>query len=517
MNNAPAILRTLIIYVVCAPVAVFIGYLLANPLDYSTVALYGTLAVVVCSPLLLRWHYWLLLLSWNLSINLFFFKGSPPPWLVMTAFSLLISVLERALSRQSQFVKVPEVTLPLIVLAVVVLGTAKLTGGIGLRMMGSDVYGGRKYVFIIGAIAAYFALTGLRIPPHRVRLALALFFLGGVTAIIGELYLVLPSGFNFIFWVFTPDSYATSGDVSGNLMVTRFSYAAPFSTAVTSYMLAYYGIRGIFLGRRSWRWIVFGLVCAAGLMGGFRYFSAGLALSFTIQFFLEGMHRTKLLPIFGMIGIAGMLLMIPLAPSLPLTVQRALAFLPLPIDPRAAMDAKGSWDWRYKMWESILPQIPKYLLLGKGYGFSADDYEFMGRDSAFHSIDPLQGGLGLSSDYHNGWMSVLMIFGIWGMIAFLWFSVAGINVLYCNYRYGDESLRTVNTFLLATFLVRFLLFMTVSGTGLHMDLSALVGWLGLGISLNGGVCRQPAVQRAAAPKPPAVAGPFPRPRPVFQR
>jgi hypothetical protein len=60
-----------------------------------------------------------------------------------------------------------------------------------------------------------------------------------------------------------------------------------------------------------------------------------------------------------------------------------------------------------------------------------------------------------------------MLFGIWGMIAFLWFSVAGINVLYCNYRYGDASLRTANTFLLATFVVRFLLFMTVSGTGLH--------------------------------------------------
>lgn len=516
MNNAPAILRMLIIYAVCAPVAVFIGYLLANPLDYSTLALYGTLALVLFSPLLLRWHYWVLLLSWNLSMNLFFLMGSPPPWLVMTVFSLGISVLQRTLSRQSQFVKVPAITLPLIVLAVVVLGTAKLTGGFGLRMLGSEVYGGKKYVFIIGAILSYFALTALRIPPHRTRLAVALFFLGGVSAIIGELYRVLPSGFNFLFWVFTPDYYASSTEISGGLLVTRFSLAVPFSTAVTSYMLAYYGIRGIFLASKPWRWIVFGLVSLAGLMGGFRYFAGGLALVFLIQFFLEGLHRTKLLPIFGMLGIAATLLIIPLTPRLPLSVQRALAFLPLPIDPEAAMDAKGSWDWRTEMWGELLPQIPKYLLLGKGYGFVSGDFQFMGR-SAFHTNDPLQGGLGLSSDYHSGWLSVLVIFGLWGMIAFLWFAVAGIYVLYCNYRYGDASLRTVNTFLLATFVVRFLLFMSVSGTGLHMDLYAFVGWLGLGISLNGGVCRQPAFQPAAAQKPSALTRPFPRPRPVFQR
>ena len=518
MSNAPAILRTFITYAVCVPVAVFIGYLLANPLDYSTMALYGILAMLLCFPLLLRWHNWLLLLSWNLSMNLFFLKGSPPPWMVMTAMSLGISVLQRTLSRQSQFIRVPEITLPLIFLALVVLGTGKLTGGFGLRMLGSEVYGGRKYLYIFGGILSYFALTAMRIPPRRARLALALFFFGGAASIIGELYLVMPSGFNFLFWFFTPDSYsATGGIYQGEHVVTRFAYAGPFSTAVTSYMLAYYGIRGIFLARKPWRWIVFVLASLAGLMGGFRSFVGALVMIFLIQFFLEGMHRTKLLPIFGMLGIAAMLLIIPLAPSLPLTVQRALAFLPLPLDPRAEMDAKVSWDWRYEMWKELLPQIPRHLLLGKGYGFSPGDYQFMGVDTAFHSKDPLQGGLGLSSDYHNGWISVLMIFGLWGMIAFLWFAVAGIYVLYCNYRYGDASLRTANTFLLAAFLVRFLLFMSVTGTGLHMDLYALVGWLGLGVSLNGGACRQLAFQPDAVQKPSALTSPFPQPRPVFQR
>ena len=516
MNDPSAILRTLIIYAVCAPAAVFIGYLLANPLDYSTVALYGILALVLVSPLLLRWHHWVLLLSWTWYMNLFFLKGSPPPWLAMTVISLLISVLQRTLSRQSQFIRVPEITLPLIILAVVVLGTAKLTGGFGLRMLGNDVYGGKKYVLIIGAILGYFALTALRIPPGRARLAMALFFLGGISAIIGELSLVLPSGFNLLFWFFSPDSYASSMDVSGRLLVTRYSYAVPFAIATTSYMLAYYGIRGIFLARKPWRCIIFGLSSLAGLLGGFRGFAGSLVLVFLIQFFLEGMHRTKLLPVFGMLGVAATLLIIPLTPSLPLSAQRALAFLPLPVDPDAERDATDSWEWRTKMWQALLPQIPQHLLLGKGCSFSADDYQFMGQN-AFHSVDAGQQSLALSNDYHNGWLSVLLLFGIWGMIAFVWFGVAAIHVLYCNYRYGDASLRTANAFLLASFVVKFLLFMSVSGTGLHGDLYFFVGWLGLGVSLNGGVCHPPALQPDAAPKPDVLTRPFPRPRPVFQR
>ncbi len=181
------------------------------------------------------------------------------------------------------------------------------------------------------------------------------------------------------------------------------------------------------------------------------------------------------------------------------------------------MDAEGSLTWRIEMWKELLPEIPRHLLLGKGYGFTADQYQFMGRDSAFRPKDPLQGGLGLSNDYHNGWLSVLIIFGLWGMLVFLWFAVAGIYVLYCNLRYGDASLRTANAFLLAAFIVRFLLFMSVSGTGLHMDLPALVGWLGLGISLNGGVCRRPALQPVAFQKRSALISPLLQPRPAFRR
>ena len=67
MNNAPAILRSLVIYAVIVPLAIFIGYLLANPMDTSAFVQAGVLGLVLGFPLLLRWHQPLLILSWNLN------------------------------------------------------------------------------------------------------------------------------------------------------------------------------------------------------------------------------------------------------------------------------------------------------------------------------------------------------------------------------------------------------------------------------------------------------------------
>src|ERR1039458_7124104 len=197
MNDSSAILKWLITYAVIVPLALFIGYLLTNPLDYSTFAYVGVLGFVLVFPLLLRWHYWLLLFSLNASMVVFFLKGSRN--------------LERALSSEKRFIGVPQVTWPLVCLVGVVLFTAKMTGAFGLRMLGSEVYGGRKYIFVLCAIMSYFALTAHRIPRHQAKWAVALFFLGGMTYFIGDLYGMLPSAFNFIFLFFPPSSRYDTG------------------------------------------------------------------------------------------------------------------------------------------------------------------------------------------------------------------------------------------------------------------------------------------------------------------
>lgn len=513
MNNAPAILRSLIVYAVCVPLALIIGYVLTDPMQYSTFAYGGIVALVLAIPLLLRCHYWLLLLAWSMTAVVFFLPGRPNLWLAATALSLGLSVLQRALSQEMHFIRVPQITWPLLCMIVVVMFTAKLTGGFGLKAFGSEVYGGRKYVYTFGAIAAYFALTAQRIPPRRAGLAVALFFLGGITAIFGDLYSVLPSAFNFIFWFFPP-TFLNAGVEWG---VTRLSGASVASASVVWYMLARYGIRGIFVTGKTWRLIAFIAFFLLGFLGGFRVVFILIGSTFLIQFFLEGLHWTQLLPIFALVGVLTMAVMIPLATKLPFTFQRELSFLPLPVDPLAKQAADETMEWRVAMWKALWPQVPQYLLVGKGYGFSQEDFAFMG-DTAFRkTVDASQGALALSGDYHNGWLSVLITFGIWGMIVTVWFFAAGTRVLYCNFRYGDSKLQPANCFLLANFLTRVMLFMTVSGAGLHSDLLPLAGMLGLSVALNGGV-RRPAPQPVQARRPMfRPAGILPRDHPAFQR
>ena len=513
MNNAPAILKALVIYAICVPLAVVVGYTLTDPLDYTTFAYAGILALVLLFPLLLRWHYPLLLLSVNTNAIIFFIKGRPAFWLVMVTLSLGISVLERAMSSQKRFIRVPQITWPLICMLGVVFFTAKLTGGIGLRAFGSEVYGGRKYIWLIIGTLSYFALTAQRIPPERANLYVALFLLGGVTYFVGDLYPVTPSFLHFIFWMFRPTSSFSDVFMVG---MTRLSGVSAAAGSVVYWLMARYGLRGIFLSSKLWRPVLFVMASMMIFLGGYRLNLILYLFMFGLMFFLEGLHRTRMLLVFMMAGVLVAGTIIPLAPHLPFTFQRSLAFLPLNLSVEAKESAKASSAWRINMWKSLLSQVPSHLLLGKGYAISMEDFEFMGTDTAFHSVNESQQGLALSGDYHNGPLSVVLPFGIWGVIAILWLMFAGSRVMYDNFRHGDESLRTINTYLWAYYLFSTLRFMFVFG-GLNNDIFVFASTIGFSIALNGGVCR-PAPQLVQARQPmvhPAKS--LPRARPAFQR
>jgi len=521
--NSPsnvAILRSLVIYAICVPLAIFVGYTVTNPMDYSTLGLLGIVTLLLILPLLLRWHHPILVFSWNMTFTLFFIKGAPNLWLAMVVLSLAISLVERALNSQAHFIRVPQITWPLLCLAAVVLMTAKLTGGFGLRALGSEVYGGKKYVFLLAGILSYFALTSRRIPPERAGLYVALFFLGGITYMISDLFAVTPSWAHFIFWFFPPTGASFNEFDVGQNRLGDFGIAG---VMLWCFVMARYGIRGIFLSGKLWRLIIFILPLIMVFLGGFRGEMITVGLMFVVQFFLEGLHRTKLMPLFVWLGIIAAVTVIPLASKLPLTFQRTLAFLPLHLDSRVKADAQDSLDWRVNMWKALLPQVPQHLLLGKGLAISPEEFnEMMGvglvLGTAAANFDPSQNPLALSYDYHSGPLSVILPFGIWGAITFLWFLAASLRAMYRNFRYGDPSLQAINLFLFVNYLVSVFAFIFIWGA-LNIDIAKFVGLLGLSIAINNGVCR-PVPQPVPTGETflhPRGALPGSRPRPVFTR
>jgi hypothetical protein len=411
------------------------------------------------------------------------------------------------LNKKAHFISAPQITWPLIFMVMVVLFTAKLNGGIGLHSMGSQEMGGKRYIFILVSVLGYFALTAQRIPPEKASLYVLLFFLSGFANVIGDLAGVLPSSFYFIYALFP---------VTSNVFaeVVRYGGLSNMATYGIWLMLARYGVRGIFLDGKLWRIPVLILFFVLLLPGGFRSAIIHCGLVFAIQFYLERMQRTKLLPAFVFAGVFMAVLCVPFADKLPFTFQRSLAFLPLNISQDAREAAAASTDWRVQMWRSVLPQVPDHLLLGKGYGISQTDYEIM--TGGFNDVSAGDWGSTIAGDYHNGPLSVILPFGIWGVIAFIWFLIAAGRALQANFRYGDPALRTVNTFLLAYFLAYVIMFFVIFGS-LYSDMGGFVVIIGLSISLNGGIRRASAVplQKEAETKIPAPMRP--RFQPYYQR
>jgi hypothetical protein len=490
MTNAPAILRSLIVYALCVPLALVLGYLLSNPYDPTTLMVAGIILFTLLVPLLLRFHHAWLIALWNMSAVLIFLPGKPTMWSAMAAISLGIGILQYTINRNAKFISVPSVAWPLLFFTAVVVITMQLTGGIGLNILGSSSFGGKNYVGIYAAVIGYFALTSRRIPPKRATLYVTLFFLGAATLAIGDLPLLLPREFNFLYLVFPLLSSGgqalhegvVGGGMNSQMRVTGLGF---LSGGIFSAMLARYGIRGTFLEfSKPWRAVLLVFVVILGMSGGFRSILIMFVITFAVLFYLERLHRTRMLPAMVIVGLLTGTLMITFANRLPFMMQRSMAFLPINIDPVARQSAAISTQWRVDMWRELIPQIPQYLILGKGYSFSAGELFMM----QYRGVGGGEEGTMLVGDYHNGPLSVIIPFGIFGSLGFLWFLWASGRVLYRNFKFGDPAYHRANTYLFAYFIAKTIFFMTVFGA-LVSDLAMFVGVIGVSISLNGGVAK----------------------------
>jgi len=525
MNNVnpSALLRTLVVYAVCVPLAMLVGYLLSDPFQQGSMMFGAAVAAVLIFPLLMKWHYPLLILSFGLPVTMFFLPGRPNMYLTMVAASLTITVLERILDRNQPSLPVPSVRWPLLALLAVVFATAKLTGGFGLRSMGSDVYGGKKYIFLVVGILAFFAVSARPISKKQANLYITLYFAGGFLAAIQDLYPLVPSPLRFIYLVIPPANFGM-GELGSQGVVlgqTRLGGMGNAASAVFFWMLARHGFRGNFLTGRIWRPLIAGLAFSLIFLGGFRSGIISAVMVLGLIFFLEKMHRTGAMLVVLMAGLLGGAVLVPLASHLPYTFQRALTFLPLDLSNEARMDAEDSSQWRINIWKAELPLVPKYLLLGKGYAFSAETFnESMGLNATFQgALSAADNPLALSSDFHSGPLSVVIPLGIWGALVWLWFWGAGFLVLWRNYHYGDPDLRHINLFLYAFFLQKCVMFLFVVGSMVD-DVGVFAGVIGLSVAFNHGVRRRKAAAvwsagQTASPARPALGRPAAPSRPAL--
>ncbi len=496
MNRDIGLPQTILIYALCLPLALVAGYLLSTPLATTSLTFVGLLFCGLSIPLLLKWHHNILIFTWNASLIVFFLPGEPALGTVFAGVSLFLSVINRTMRKGASFISVPSVAAPLIFLGILVALTAYATGGIGGRAFGSDTWGAKRYLGVFGAIIGYFAMTAQAIPVNRGRLAVALYFFSGATMIVSDLAFAAGPAFYFLFIVF-PTDYAVSQALSQGEL-NRLAGLSFGSLAITYALLAVYGIRGILNSRKLWRPVLFIALVAAALFGGFRSSVILLALIFVVLFYFERLFRTILFPALLLSGLLVGVFVVAFVDRMPLSVQRSLSFLPLNVGQQARQDAVGTLDWRFQMWKTLLPDVPKYILLGKGYAFSGTDFTLTteavrrGYYSAYE--DTL-----ISGNYHQGILTIIIPFGIFGLIGFAWFSWNSLKVLRANYYHGPPELELVNRFLLAFFVAKLFFYVVFYGQ-FDLDLMSFTGVVGLSVSLNGGVRSSAQIESESAPR-----------------
>lgn len=461
----------------------------------------GCTFLLLLTPFFLTGHHTVLILSWNAFVNAFFLPGKPYMWMVMTAVSLFFIVLTKTLNRNKmKLIFVPSVAWTLVLLAVVTYITAQLTGGIGLRAMGSEVFGGKRYIFQWAAIAGFFAISTIPIDPSKRQFLAAGFYLSGITAAVSNMAYMLGEQFYFLFLLF-PVEWAITQVASETMLGVGFSRIgglSPASLAVMSFFLVRFGIRGTFDLRKPWRAIIFTVAMAAGLFSGFRVTLVVAVLLVAVQFIVEGLHKTKYLLIGAGATALIAITVLPFADRLPTSVQRCLTILPIKLDAAAVENARSSTDWRLEMWRAVLPDVPTYFWVGKGYALDPKDLYFA-QSHISRRIDAGYESSMVAGDYHNGPLTLIIPFGIWGVLAFAAFIVAALRVLWRNMKYGDPDIANINRFNFAAFVVYLIFFLVIFGA-FYIDLARFVGIVALSIALNHGVA-SPATAPVIASEP----------------
>jgi hypothetical protein len=393
-------------------------------------------------------------------------------------------VVNRATNAKRKFLSCPSVTGSLLAVGGVVLFTAFTTGGLGMQAMGSEHHGGKGYFYILIAIAGYFAFISQSVPVEKAGLYVAMFFLPGLTSVVSNLAFTGGKSYWFLFEMFPAEMALTQAmaEYSPMEVMVRIAGVVWAAQVVWCWLLARHGVVGVLDLTRPWRLLLFVAALFGGLFGGFRSAIIQFALVFAVLFFIERLWRTRVVLYLAAGTVAAGVVLAACSDQLSPAVQRSLSFLPIKIDAAVRQDAENSTAWRVQMWQTIMPEVPKYIFKGKGYALNPQDMYLMTESVMRGYVSSTDAAL-MSGDYHNGPLSVVIPFGIYGVAAFAWFFTASLRLLYRHYRQSRPELQTLNNFLLALFVGRLLFFLFVYGS-IYGELFGFVGLVGMSIAFN---------------------------------
>lgn len=437
-------LQRLTIYAVigCALLVALFAGMSAGESDIKT-------ALLICGGLVLFAVYFgMYTYYWVCAIAVLFFPGSfnflPAGF---QAFELMLILgafrfaFDNIIFRQNRLRLGPSFDFGCLLVVVSILFVHGLQDRFGMKIFGSNVWGGRAYVSTFFGFAVYIILQTIKIDLKVWRwLPLIAFFPPIFDAAIKIATQFVPSLASAIYPLYSGVSFGGGEDtftmVGGDyanttIQESRLGALASIGQPVALVILSYFGVKNLW---RPSRWIFLAaLLGAAGLciLAGYRSSILGFLLIGLAAAFKD--FRWK---VWIPIAVASMILAGTIlyhssgAWDMPLAAQRSLVFLPGKWDPMVVQSAKGSDEFRFETWEKWeRDYFSKNPFFGRGFGFPVSARQDIWGNYDIAMNKTLRDSLLLVGELHNGFISVVDRVGVIGTFFFLlWWIVTAWRI-----------------------------------------------------------------------------------------
>jgi hypothetical protein len=313
---------------------------------------------------------------------------------------IVIFIISSLLSVQGwKRVKVPE-DRPLKLFGAVIIGLM-LYRGSGLRMLGSEIWGGMIYVNLLIGLIFFFVINGMKIDKKYFHWIIWGSF---VVSIVGSLM--------------TQMSGSSMRIEEGSILAERQSWLIPMAYALLPLSFV------IKLRHNGYILNIIIFVVTLGIIAltGFRSRIVEFCFVAGLFWFFHTKRKGEFIIILTLLGLISYALLIGVSDSLPDVAQRAISFIPgIQVSDRVAADAAGSTEWRVEIWQYCLAQAKDYLWIGRGSAF--------GLHETIDAIGVNAGGrltpwiAFLTRNYHSGPLALLIDYGLIGFISVFWLTV----------------------------------------------------------------------------------------------
>ena len=363
---------------------------------------------------------------------------------------------------------------------------------VGFWAMQSSMVGGRPYFEIGLAFGAFMILSRVQITDFMAKI-FPLFFVipawcVGTLDVIGRIIPQTGYVLNSIYSGVGTGGATAAFQAEAELGTTRMTGLQNAGVSSVLALCARYNPITLISPLYPHRIMMLAIAFGAIFLSGFRSVLLFAFLAFLLASILRG--RLRDLWVAGGVGAIALVLLISMQGSvlqLPLTMQRALSWLPGDWNQEAVMDAEESSRWRFEMWGWAWNdnRILRDRVWGQGFGLSMDDMNLIASSlTAGGGGASLLGGSDrenfmITGSFHSGPLSTIKYIGIVGLCLYypLMCYMAWLAWRLCK-RARETKAFTLALFVSIPIIYEPFNFVVVFG-GLDSNYSQLLFWAGL--------------------------------------